>query len=172
MYLLPTCDGQGPAGDAVILVLLVWVGAPQAEAGEEGAKEVGEADQDDEGRGAANPAGSVGATAPGNGVLAEGDGSGGVDVDALLEETLPPAFGDDPLGRGRRRHHQKRRQHAAREGNDLKRGEYAELNDIPSFDLLCTFESHMTLKFDESRVIRDHSKFCSLVLTVEGWKGN
>ena len=46
---LLTGSNKGIDGDPVILVLLVWVGAPQAEPGEEGAKEV--ADEADDHKG-------------------------------------------------------------------------------------------------------------------------
>ncbi len=36
-----TGDGQGVDGDAVVLVLLVGVGAPQPEGGQQGAEDVG-----------------------------------------------------------------------------------------------------------------------------------
>ena len=49
-----TGESQSPGCDPVVLVLLVGIGAPEPEAGEEGAEEVGDGAHDNEGGGGAD----------------------------------------------------------------------------------------------------------------------
>ena len=60
--------------------------------------------------------------AAGDGEAAEGHGHGRARAHALLEEALAPSFALDPLRVGGGCDHQERRDHAAREGDDLQRG--------------------------------------------------
>ena len=62
----------------------------------------------------------MGPPAPRDGLHSEGEGRGGPDVDALLEQSLPPAPGHHPLGGGGRGDHQEGRDEAAREGDNLQ----------------------------------------------------
>ena len=119
-----TADDERPACDAVVLVLLVGIGAAQPKPGQQGAEEVGEDDDDDEGRRGTHVSRAVGRVASGEGLLrvihGEGHRQRRVHVDALLEEALAEALAHDPFGGAASADHQERRDEAAGEGNHLE----------------------------------------------------
>merc|ERR1719167_384782 len=114
------CNNKGVDGDPVVLVLLVGVGAPQAKSGEEGPEEVADQSDDDEGRHEADVACAPSLRASNGGVHVEREWGGGTLLDALHEESLPPALGQDPVGRRRGRRHQDHSDEAACEGDHLE----------------------------------------------------